>query len=228
MDPLQRKVPTPAEKIALATGALIGWLGVALQFYVLMQNHAGISTTEAVVRFFSFFTILTNLFVAAGYTFPLLAPASAHGRYFASASARGSAAVYIVVVGVVYTLLLSQLYHPHGWAKFADVLVHDVAPVFYVVYWFIFAAKEDLRWKDAAAWLGYPLAYLVWTLLRGALVSYYPYPFMNVTTLGYQRVLFNAAILTVVFWVLGLLIILIARFMAPVSAPVQQPATETE
>ena len=227
MDPSHRKVP-PVEKIALATGALIGWLGVALQFYVLMQNHAGISTTEAVVRFFSFFTILTSLFVAAGYTFPLLAPASAPGRYFASASARGSAAVYIVVVGVVYALLLSQLYHPHGWAKFADVLVHDVAPVFYVVYWFIFAAKEDLRWKDAAAWLGYPLAYLVWTLLRGALVSYYPYPFMNVTTLGYQRVLFNAAILTVVFWVLGLLIILIARFMAPVSAPVQQPATETE
>jgi hypothetical protein len=37
--------------------------------------------------------------------------------------------VYIVVVGVVYTLLLSQLYHPHGWAKFADVLVHDVTPV---------------------------------------------------------------------------------------------------
>jgi hypothetical protein len=228
MDPLQRKVPTPAEKIALATGALIGWLGVALQFYVLMQNHAGISTSEAVVRFFSFFTILTNLFVAAGYTFPLLAPASAPGRYFASASARGSAAVYIVVVGVVYTLLLSQLYHPHGWAKFADILVHDVAPIFYVVYWFIFASKEDLRWKDAAAWLAYPLAYLLWTLLRGALVSYYPYPFMNVTTLGYPRVFFNAAILTIVFWALGFIVILIARVMTPVSTSVQQPATETE
>src|ERR1700743_1978423 len=64
MNPSHRKVP-PVEKIALATGALIGWLGVALQFYVLMQNHAGISTTEAVLRFFSFFTILTSLFVAA-------------------------------------------------------------------------------------------------------------------------------------------------------------------
>jgi hypothetical protein len=201
---------------------------VALQFYVLMQNHAGISTTETVVRFFSFFTILTNLFVAAGYTLPLLVPASTPGRYFASASARDSAAVYIVVVGVVYTLLLSQLYHPHGWAKFADVLVHDAAPIFYVIYWFIFAAKEDLRWKDAATWLGYPLGYLVYTLFRGALVSYYPYPFMNVTTLGYQRVFFNAAILTIVFWVLGLIVILIARVMTPVSALVQQPATETK
>lgn len=228
MDPSQRKPPTPAEKIVLATGAFIGWLGVALQFYVLMQNHAGISTTETVVRFFSFFTILTNLFVAAGYTFPLLAPGSAPGRFFASASARGSAAVYIVVVGAVYALLLSQLYHPHGSAKFADVLVHDVAPIFYVVYWFIFAAKEDLRWKNAAAWLGYPLGYLVWTLFRGAWVSYYPYPFMDVTTLGYQRVFFNAAILTIVFWVLGFIVILIARFMTPVSTPVQQPATETE
>jgi hypothetical protein len=226
MDPSQRKVPAPVEKIALTTGAFIGWLGIALQFHVLMQNHMGISTTETVVRFFSFFTILTNLFVAAGYTFPLLAPASAPGRYFASASARGSAAVYIVVVGAVYTLLLSRLYHPHGWAKFADVLVHDAAPIFYVIYWFIFAAKEDLRWKDAAAWLAYPLGYLVWTLFRGALVNYYPYPFMDVTTLGYQRVLFNAAILTIVFWALGFIVILVARFMTPVSTSVQQPATE--
>jgi hypothetical protein len=226
MDPSQRKVSAPAEKIVLATGALIGWLGIALQFHVLMQNHVGISTTEAVVRFFSFFTILTNLFVAAGYTFPLLAPASAPGRYFASASARGSAAVYIVVVGAVYTLLLSQLYHPHGWAKFADVLVHDVAPVFYIIYWFIFASKEDLRWKDSILWLGYPLGYLVWTLLRGALVSSYPYPFMDVTTLGYKRMLFNAVILTVIFLALGFIVILIARFMTPVSTPVQQPAPE--
>lgn len=49
---------------------------------------------------------------------------------------------------------------------------------------------------------------------------------MDVITLGYQRVLFNAAILTVVFWVLGLVVILIAHLITPVSIPLQQPATE--
>lgn len=213
-----------AERMAMAAGALVGWIGVALQFYVLMANHPGISTTEAVVRFFSFFTILTNLLVAAGFTFPLLAPASAAGKYFASASVRGGSVVYIVMVGVTYSLLLRQLYHPQGLAKFADVLVHDVAPVFYAIYWLVFASKAALRWKDAAVWLFYPLAYLGYALVRGAFVGYYPYPFIDVGALGYVRVLVNATVFAVIFFGLGLLVIVAGRSMAGIVFPVKRVA----
>jgi hypothetical protein len=199
-----------AEKGMLATGALIGAAGIGMQFYFMMQVP-GISRAEAVVRFFSFFTILTNLLVTVGYLAPLLAPGTAVGRVMARAAVRGGTLVYIVVVGVVYNLLLRQLYHPKGWAKAADVLVHDAAPVFYLLYWLLFARKAGLRAAHAGKWLLYPLAYLIYTMLRGAVVGYYPYPFVDVAVLGYARVLMNAAGLTAVFWMLGLMVVAAAR-----------------
>jgi hypothetical protein len=200
------------EKSTMAMGALIGAVGVVLQFHYMVQIRE-IPIAEALVRFFSFFTILSNLLVVFGYGLPLLAPRSAASRLFAGASARGGTLVYIVVVGAVYNLLLRQLYHPVGWAKVGDVLIHDVAPVFYVIYWVMFADKAGLSIRDPNRWLLYPLGYLGYTLLRGAIVGYYPYPFLDVAALGYARTLLNAAGLTVVFWGLGSIVVAASRVM---------------
>ena len=207
----------------MAAGALIGWVGVGIEFVMILQHHADTSTAEAIVRFFSFFTILINLLVAMGFTAPLLAPESNWGSYFQKASVRGGTAVYIVMVGATYALLLRHLYHPQGLAKFADVLVHDVAPLFYVAYWLLFASKTALRWKDAATWLLFPLAYLVYTLIRGAFFNWYPYPFVDVNTLGYARVFINAAVFIVIFLSLGLLIVAIGRWSGKVATLSSQP-----
>src|SRR5579862_8703012 len=145
----------PAEQFVMAIGALIGLVGIAVQFHYMLQ-FPYISKPEAVIRFFSFFTILTNILLVLGYSCPFLAAQSAVGRFFASASARGAALVYIVMVGAVYHLFLRQLYHPEGWAKLADILVHNAAPVLYVVFWLAFAAKAGLRWTDATRWLLFP------------------------------------------------------------------------
>lgn len=209
------------ERCMMAVGALIGITGIALQFHYMMQIP-GVSTVEAIVRFFSFFTILTNLLLVAGYVLPVVAPESAASRYSVSASVRGALTVYIVVVGAVYNLLLRQLYHPVGWAKVADILVHDIAPVFYVVFWLVFAAKAGLRWADAGRWLLYPLAYLAYTLARGGFVHYYPYPFIDVATLGYVRVLVNAAGFTLVFWGLGLTVAATGRALSSFAEPEEE------
>lgn len=212
----------PAEQISMAAGAVIGLAGIALQFYFMLQ-FTYISKLEAVIRFFSFFTILTNMGVVLGYACPLLTAQSVAGRFLSSASARAATLVYIVMVGAVYNLFLRQLYHPLGWAKLADILVHDVAPVFYLVFWLTFGAKTDLRWSDAGRWLLFPLAYLGYSLARGALVHYYPYPFIDVTVSGYSRVLINATGFTAVFWGLGLIVIALARAMTSISPQTSQP-----
>jgi hypothetical protein len=190
----------------------------------MLGNHPDMSTTAAVVRFLSYFTILSNLWVTLGFTLPLLAPKSAIGGFFATASTRGASAVYIVIVGVTYSLLLRHLLHLQSWAKVADVIVHHGMPVFYLGYWFLFAPKSALRWKDAAAWLLYPLAYLIYTLLHGAYTGWYPYPFLNVTGLGYRQTLANVAVFVVAFLGLGLLIVAIGRWKSEVPTPVAEEA----
>lgn len=219
-----RRINLLPERTASAAGAVLAWAGLGLQFGLMLGHHPDVPTGEAIVRFFSFFTILTNMLAALSFTLPLLAPASRPGRFFSGASARGAIAVYIVIVAVTYSLLLRHLFHLQGWARLADELVHDIVPVFYVGHWLLFAPKSGLRWKDAVNWLLYPLAYMVYTLLRGAFAGWYPYPFVNVIELGYQRVLLHAAIFVIVFFGLGLLVVAIGRSRDTSLAPVSEKA----
>lgn len=48
--------------------ALLGWFAIVTQ-YVLMIQFSEISTTEVTLRFFSYFTILSNILVALVFTF---------------------------------------------------------------------------------------------------------------------------------------------------------------
>jgi hypothetical protein len=48
--------------------------------------------------------------------------------------------------------------------------------------------------------------------------GYYPYPFLDVTQLGYDRVLLNMAVLTAAFAFLGLVLVGIDRMLGAVEA----------
>jgi hypothetical protein len=113
---------------------------------------------------------------------------------------------------MVYSLLLRQLWNPQGLQWVVDVILHDVIPVGYALYWLLFGPRDPLRWKDALAWLAYPAAYLVYVLARGAVSGLYPYPFMNVKVLGYGIVLAHAGVLFLVFLGMGLLVVAVGRW----------------
>jgi hypothetical protein len=68
----------------------------------------------------------------------------------------------------VYSLVLRQLWDPEGLQKVADLFLHDAVPLFYLVFWATSVPKYTLRWQHAAWLLTYPLAYLLWALLRGS------------------------------------------------------------
>jgi hypothetical protein len=202
-----------AMRIYAAVGALLGWFALALQLYLmLVQAPPGIAALLAtVLTFISFFTILTNLLVALVLSAVALRIETAWGRFFSSPSMQAGAAVYIAIVGMVYRLLLRQLWNPQGAQWVADVLLHDVIPVGYVLYWLLFAPRAGLRWKDAIDWLVYPAVYLVYILARGAVSRVYPYPFVDVNVLGYGGVLVRAAMFLLVFLGMGLIVVTVGR-----------------
>jgi hypothetical protein len=145
-------------------------------------------------------------------TFSFLGPLSSWGTFFSSPTVQTAAAVYITVVGASYSLLLRHLWNPQGGQKVADLLLHDGMPVIYVIFWLLFVRKSSLRWKDAILWLAYPAIYLGYLLVRGALFGIYPYPFVDVSAIGYTRMLINAALFLMVFLGLGLLAVAIGHW----------------
>ena len=198
----------------LAVIAATAWFALVLQLLLMVQQAAPGTWLHAVVNYFSFFTILTNLLVALGTTVPVLAPHSVAGQFFLRPSSQTAIAVYIAIVGITYSLLLRKMWNPQGAQKIADVGLHDIVPVLYVAFWIFLVPKFTLRWSDAVRWLDFPVLYMVYTLVRGFVSHWYPYYFIDVDTIGWSRSLIHAAALLLAFFGLGLLFIAIGRWTA--------------
>lgn len=199
-----------------ATGtAILAWTALALQCYLTatLSISNGETLVAGLITFFSYFTVLTNLLVAVVLSCSAWAPKAGPGAFLARVTVQSATAVYIAIVAIVYSLLLRHIWNPQGWQKVADVLLHDAIPWLYVAYWVIFVQKSSLMWKHAVWWVTYPAAYFAYTLVRGAALGWYPYPFLDANALGYSRVSINAVLLLAAFLLTGLLVVGIGRWM---------------
>jgi hypothetical protein len=186
--------------------AALAWFAIASQYYVVLHNNAS-SLYEATIRFFSYFTVLTNTLVALYFTIRALRKNNDGQRITDSPGMLTALTVYILVVGIIYQVALRKLWHPTGLQMFSDELLHTFIPLGTLIFWFFYEEKLAIPWTRIFLWLIYPLIYLIYTLIRGNITGEYPYPFMDVTALGIQKVIFNslAVLLLLVFLSVGLL-----------------------
>jgi len=193
-------------------GAAVGWFALLLQLYLIIVNRVA-SVPETIVRYFSFFTILTNIIVAVSFTLVYV-----KGIFFIPPKTLTAIVVYITIVGLIYNVILRFQWAPEGLAKVADELLHTLIPAAFIIFWLKFVPKSTITWKNILPWLLYPLIYIIYTLLRGPLAQWYPYPFVDVGTLGYNKVFVNCVFVTLAFVVVALLFIGIAKMMSKRSA----------
>jgi hypothetical protein len=190
----------------------IAWLAVFLQIAMAVRTvtAAGQSPLVGVINTLSYFTILTNLIVAIVSTASVRREAP--DTFLTRPSTLSAVAVYIFIVGLTYSLLLRSIWEPTGLNAVLDVALHDITPILYVLFWFVFVPKGTLRWSQPISWLIYPLIYVVYSLIRGAITGTYPYYFVDVTLLGYPKALVNTALMLIGFWIAGLVAVAIDRF----------------
>ncbi|MEH2511764.1 hypothetical protein V1291_003118 [Nitrobacteraceae bacterium AZCC 1564] len=207
------------KRIAAACLALLGWAALVLQYVLLLQNidALGLSTAEGTIRFFSFFTIQSNILVALVLT--AFAIKSGPDEWLVHPFVRSAVAVYIALVGIVYFAVLRQLWAPKGAQWVADVVLHYAMPLGYLAFWLTCVRKAGLRWYDPLLWLIYPLFYLAFILVRGKLAGFYPYPFINVGTLGYAKVAFNTLGLLIVCAALGTIFVAVGWWLSRRQKP---------
>ena len=178
----------------VSVAALLGWAGLSIQLYLILWGRweLGASLLGGLVNTFSFFTVLTNTLVAVVLTWELTPRPSPVRRWFLLPSVRSGVAVNIALVSLAYNLLLRHLWQPEGWQWVADELLHDIVPLLYIVYWWLWVPKGTLRLGHIGLWALYPVVYFAYLLLRGNLLGAYPYPFIDVANLGYVQVFVNA------------------------------------
>ena len=185
-----------------AATAVVVVVALVIQIPITAAATDGRFDTPAarVANLFCFFTILTNVLVGATSAALALHP-ERRSRLFAVL--RLDAIMGIAVTAAVYHSVLSGLYDLRGAEAVANQLFHTVVPTLALVGWALFGPRGLVDRGVVALSLVYPLAWLAFTLVRGAIIGWYPYPFTDVAELGYAQVALNCLLVTALFLVLA-------------------------
>jgi hypothetical protein len=159
--------------VRIAFGLLI------LAAFVTQMVHS-LRTGRSLVNFFSFFTIESNLMAAAILLVlgsRVLSGAKIGHRL---AYVRGAVTLYMTITGMVFALLLSGLTQRlQTTIPWVNTVFHYLMPAVLLVDWLVLPPLYVLRLRQALVWLVFPVVYLCYTLIRGPIAHWYPYPFLD-------------------------------------------------
>jgi hypothetical protein len=183
--------------------ALVVACGIVIQLIVTANGTEGFfpDNPDRVFNVFAYFTIQSNLLLGATTAVLALQPDRPQSTLFKTLRLNG--VLCIAVTGIVYHLVLAGLDEPTGWAALTNFLLHTAAPVLGVLGWLLFGPRGRTDTRVVAWSIVFPLLWLVFTLVRGEIVGFYPYPFVDVTEHGYPRVLLNCLLVAVLFLALA-------------------------
>ncbi len=203
-----------AARVLHAAVALCALAGIGTELVTALLDGPGIAgtMTERLVRLFSYFTIQSNI-LAGAIAVALAVRPDRDGRVFRVL--RLDAVLCITVTGIVYHAVLRGLNELTPSGAFANLLLHTVVPALALVAWLWVGPRPRITWSTVAWSVAYPLVWIAYTLVRGAIVDWYPYPFLDVGEIGLGATLVNTALVAVVFLVLATAALWVDRRLPP-------------
>jgi len=111
-------------------------------------------------------------------------------------SVRLAVTAYAVMTAVVYNVLLRGI-PAEGYVgpQWPGEIMHVWFPIYIALDWLLAPGRPRLRWSALGVVVAYPLAWLAFTLIRGAVDGWYPYPFLDPAT-GWMSVLLYILVIT--------------------------------
>ena len=182
-------IPPPVLQALRVLVALLGLSAVVTEVVVLVGRG-----TFVPGNFLSFFTIQSNLLAGVVLLLVVSRPEAPWLSWL-----RGLATLCMVVTGVVFSLLLSGLPADVLTAvPWDNVVLHYLVPVWFALDWALGPPAPPVPFRSGLLWVLYPLAYVTYSLVRGPLVDWYPYPFLDPAEGGYAAVAVTSAGIAVV------------------------------
>lgn len=213
MRPSGQLRPATWAQLWFAATALCVVAGVAISVYTAANNHTGHFHTPVARAFnaFAFFTIESNLVVGVTVLLLALKPGRTSPVF---AVFRLIGIVAITVTGLVFHVALAHLAELQGLDQLGNQLVHTVVPILAVVGWLMFGPRRLVSARITLWSLAFPVCWLAFTLVRGAFVSWYPYPFVDVSKLGYGGTLLNCLWVSLLLLGLAAVVTRVDRMLA--------------
>ncbi|MDW3213734.1 MAG: Pr6Pr family membrane protein [Ilumatobacteraceae bacterium] len=130
------------------------------------------------VNFFSFFTIDSNILAAlvfVGLEFDRSSPIGRVAR-----RCRGAATLYMTMTGIIYAVLLAPIAADVSTQlDWVNAVLHIIVPIWAIADWVTNPPAPAPDRRTVLWWLSFPVAWLTYTVIRGNIVDWYPYPFLD-------------------------------------------------
>jgi hypothetical protein len=182
---------------AITAACVVAGVTISLCLAPGQTANFGGSPLNRALNVLAFFTIQSNLLVAVGCLLLAINPGRSS---FAFALLRMTGLIGITVTFVVFHVALSRLLDLDGWFQAANQLEHTITPILTIVGWICFGPRGLTSRRIVLCSTIFPLLYFAFCLIRGPLASHwYPYPFIDVQSLGYGPVLVNAVWVAILF-----------------------------
>jgi hypothetical protein len=177
-------------------------VALAVQIPLTADNGDEFFTSSGarIVNLFFYFTIMSNLLVA-GVSAALAIDPERQGRTLDVLRLAGL--ICIVVTGAVYWSMLAADNPTEGIVVLTDYAFHLVVPLLTVAGWALYGPRRRIDSGVVARSLAVPAAWLAVVLVRGAIIDWYPYPFIDVVAEGYLATAINCVVIALAFAALG-------------------------
>jgi len=153
-----------------------GPAGRAVRGLLAICTIAALVVAYAPGNFFFFFTILSNILAVS----LMLGQAIRPDWMNTNSLFRGAVTLYMTITGFVYAVLLAPIEADVGLIDpWVNYVLHSLGPAALLIDWLLFPPEERLPRSSLWIWLGFPALYLTVTLIRGPIVEWYPYPFLD-------------------------------------------------
>lgn len=175
------------------------------QFAYYGHYADGIAGAPArLIDLFSYFTIWSQVVVGIVATL-LFLNVDRDGKWFRVF--RLDSLLMITVTGIVYNVMIAPNYPPIGLNVYSSFFEHTLTPILTLLVFVLVGPRNWINLRTFGLALLLPIGYVIYTLLRGAIINMYPYDFFDVVTYGYSAVLtfvgailVAAAVLMGIFW----------------------------
>lgn len=164
-------------------GARLLFAALTIVAIVVQLLYTSQSSSFSLVNFFSYFTILSNIFVSIVFIISAFYLAVGRKPSAADDILRGASVLYMVITGVVYSTLLAGL-DLDLTLPWVNQQLHYIMPIVVLADWLYQPQRTKLTIQRILPWMIFPVLYLVYSLVRGALVNWYPYPFLDPNKAG--------------------------------------------
>lgn len=164
-----------ALRLALASLLLVALLA---RFAIVMSR-----AELEIFDFFGLFTVVSGVLTVVMLTMLAWRPERSSSLWFSLF--RGAVTVYMSVAALLYLVLLAQTGGvPAPGEPWIEWTLYVVAPAAVALDWVLHAPSVDLPQSAPATWMALPALYLGYSIGRGAVVSWYPYPFLDPAETG--------------------------------------------